>query len=557
MKYLQIYEAFDSNAISKVTKYVKEKVGKKHSNKFLNGLKSLLRDYDFPIDKISDNDVKYLSAKKALLINPEGEISNENGISCIKFWFSLEKGFIGYTGVGNKKMENFLTFEKAGNRGSYDIMTSEIASYIKNTLNIKTGTLTRVNDYSDLSHGDDIVANFNDGLELSKISKGKIYIEDRSLFGLQDVSGGSTPDNGNWRDWGFNNSWALGNYTNPNGDHSLMYKYTEGDNPLTISDFNEEVEESIESPFVFNLPLGNYGKLKNWSNYKDEHTSLYNKNWKDIEQADFSVVLYLDDMLSSNFKKRSETISDREESKKGALKFQSDDDIRKANIDRYVSAIVAKMGIKEDSLDIKNIQKFISINVLGDYSYFSIYRNVPDSDNISGFSNSIIELMNSIKNGDSEHRIKGRFDRVVSRYKHSNEDSISYKRSVDKNYQIYSKALDKGEQFDLLKDYINLSKEIGIHIKNHILKQEINSLEEYIFLHNKIKSIKDIMMNNMFKPKSTPIKHTLGEMFNNRIDTTALINYMKNESNLSDITKMKEDLKGLKNVEKYIKSILN
>ena len=262
-------------------------------------------------------------------------------------------------------------------------------------------------------------------------------------------------------------------------------------------------------------------------------------------------------MLSSNFKKRSETISDREESKKGALKFQSDDDIRKANIDRYVSAIVAKMGIKEDSLDIKNIQKFISINVLGDYSYFSIYRNVPDSDNISGFSNNIIELMNSIKNGDSEDRIKGRFDRVVSRYKHSNEDSISYKRFVDKNYQIYSKALGKGVQFYLLKDYINLSKEIGIHIKNHILKQEINSLEEYIFLHNKIKSIKDIMMNNMFKPKSTPIKHTLGEMFNNRIDTTALINYMKNESNLSDITKMKEDLKGLKNVEKYIKSILN
>ena len=70
--------SFDSNAISKVTKYVKEKVGKKHADKFLNGLKSLLRHYDFPINKISDNDVKYLSAKKALLINPEGEIVFHN-----------------------------------------------------------------------------------------------------------------------------------------------------------------------------------------------------------------------------------------------------------------------------------------------------------------------------------------------------------------------------------------------------------------------------------------------------------------------------------------------
>jgi len=561
MKYLQIYEAFESNAISKVTKYIKNKVGEKDSNKFLQGLRNLMDSYDLPINKISDDDVSYLSSKKALPINSNEELENEKGIYCLKFWFSLNSGYIGYTGVGNRKMENFIQFEKDSNRKrrNDDRMTDRIFEYIKDTLDIKTGKLTRVSDYSSLRHGDDIIACFDGSISFQKIAKGKIYLEDEHIYAIQNVSSGSSPNNSDtWTEWG-NYSWSIGSIGDIGGDHMLLYKYTEGDKPLIVSDYNkvEEVEEVTDSPFIFNLPLSNYGKLINWSRYKDEHSSLYNKNWKDVEDADFAIVIYLDKILNSDFTKRSEMISDREENRRGALKFKSDDDIRKANIERYMNTLVGKMGIKEDSLDLKNLQKYISTNILGDYSYFSIQRNRPDSNSIHNFSERLIDLMNSIKEDRSEDRIKSRFERVVSQYKHSNQDAITYRNYVDKNYKIYSKLLDKGEQFELLKEYVELCKNIGIYIKNYTMGQEINSIEEYIFLYNKIISIRNIMLNDMFKPKSTPIKHTIGEMFNNRSDSHALINYMNNESNLGDIKTMKSDIKGLKNIEKYIKSILN
>ena len=71
MKYLKFYESFKSKGISNTLKFLKEKVGKKSSDYFLEYLKQFMTVVDFPIDKISDNDIKYMSAKKALLLNSE------------------------------------------------------------------------------------------------------------------------------------------------------------------------------------------------------------------------------------------------------------------------------------------------------------------------------------------------------------------------------------------------------------------------------------------------------------------------------------------------------
>jgi hypothetical protein len=571
MKYLYLYEAFDSDAISKVVKYVSKRVGKKHSKKFVIGLKSILKNYDYPIDKISDNDVEYLSAKKALLINSDNEVSNDKGVFCLKFWFSLEDGFIGYTGVGDKKMDDFIMWQSNDNT-KRNVMTSEIVSYIKNTLNIKTGTLTKIVDYYDLKHGDDIIGCFNSSLSFDSFSKGKIYIEQNSIYAIQDVSSGSSPPNNDWRNWGSDSSigipnwlvgnhrysWSLGNPGSINDDHSLVYKYTEGAYPLIISDFDNKPEEKIDSPFIFNLPLSGRGRLTNWSKYKDEHTSLYNKNWKDIENADFSVVIYLDKMLDAGFKKSSETNNDRIVNRLGALKLMSDNDIKNDNIKRYIGILVSKMGINVKSIDLKNLQKFISTTILGDYSYFSINSNRPEFGTyVEQFYKSILTLMVSIKDEDSEERIKRNFNKVIIRYEDSNERSSFYKNKISKNYQTYIDIPEKGKQFDLLNEYLKICKYLGSYIKDYLLKQEINSIEEYIFLCSKVESIRKVMINNLFKPESTPIRHCLDKMFSNSSSPTGVIDYMNNDSNIDDIDIMKNDLERLKNIEKYIKSILN
>jgi hypothetical protein len=46
-------------------------------------------------------------------------------------------------------------------------------------------------------------------------------------------------------------------------------------------------------------------------------------------------------------------------------------------------------------------------------------------------------------------------------------------------------------------------------------------------------------------------------MFSNSSSPTGVIDYMNNDSNIDDIDIMKNDLERLKNIEKYIKSILN
>ena len=60
MKYLQLFEAFESSFISNTIKFIKNKVDKKESDKFLKDLKDLIAIFDLPIDKISDKWRPYL-----------------------------------------------------------------------------------------------------------------------------------------------------------------------------------------------------------------------------------------------------------------------------------------------------------------------------------------------------------------------------------------------------------------------------------------------------------------------------------------------------------------
>ena len=61
------------------------------------------------------------------------------------------------------------------------------------------------------------------------------------------------------------------------------------------------------------------------------------------------------------------------------------------------------------------------------------------------------------------------------------------------------------------------------------------------------------MTDGLFKPKSTAIKHLLSQAFSTSVRVTDLVDYMKTNK---DIENMKQDLEGMKNISKYIKSIL-
>lgn len=576
MKYLKLYEAFESDAISKVLKYVKTKVGEKQSQDFLSGLREIIKNYDFPIDKISDSDVRYLSYKKALPI--KSKASNEFGVYCLKFWFSLQKGYIGFTGVGDRVMSisNFKYVETGNSsRINTSEMNSDIVDYIKNTLNIKTGIMTRVEDedYTTLNHGDDIIALFDDSDDLSRIGKGKIFKDGRYLFGIQDVASGNLPNYsdgtveelGNWRDWG-RRAWSLGRDDSPNDDHRLLYKYTESDEPLVISDYVDKQESNSETEvnhFLYNLPLNRNGGLKDWSRYKDENTSTYNKNWKDVEDADFCVIIYIDNLLKSEFKKTTDVSKERKESRTGAISLMTEKELRNANIERYMNQLLGKMGISSKKLELKNLQKYIASNILGDYSYFAIYRNRPELSETKKFSSRLLELLKLIKRYDnpSEYRKEEVEDfynsRISNVYIHNNQSSSKYKIEYDNGYQRYIKGINdvkEEKKRKYVKEYLDICKEIGKYINSYVSSQEVNSIDDYIFLYNKITSIQSVMWDDNFKPSSTLTRHII-ENLSNKNNLDAVINYINDMSDDS-IEEFKEDIQKTKKVKSYVESIL-
>lgn len=562
MKHIKLYEAFESNAISGVLKYIKRKIGDKESKSFLSGLKTIIKNYEYPIDKISNDNVRYLSAKKALPI--KSNLPTDSGIYCLKFWFSLDKGYIGYTGVGDRVMsKNRFSSIESGSRVS-DTITSDVVDYIKNTLNIKTGKMYRVTDYSNLQHGDVVIGLFGYDLDLNRVSKAKIFKDRNRLYAIQDVASGSSPayvhgdmyQLGNWRDWG-NSSWSLGYDYSPEVDHKYLYKYTEDDTPLDIDDYNQETSVE-ENHYLYNLPINSYGTLMDWSRYRGENTSIY--NWKDIEDADFCIIIYLDNMLKSEFKKTTAKSEERKELRKGAISLMTEKELRNANIDRYMKKMLNKMGISPEKVDLKNLQKYISSNIIGDYSYFSINRNKPDLNDTKRFTQRILELFRMIKEyGDSgKVEIEDFYnDRIVKPYIENNLKSSEYKKSYDNGYRKYINAIssikDEKNRKDF-KEYLETCKDIGVYINRYVSSQEINSIDDYIFLCSKIISIRSVMWDDNFKNISVLARHMVENLATEN-ELSIVIDYI-NSMSVRHIDEYKEDIKRLRKVKSYVESIL-
>ena len=182
MKYLMLFEAFESNALSKMMKFLAKKVDTNSKERFKDKLKRLITQFDIPIDKISDKDVKYLNRNQALKLRNVDKVENDKGIYCLKFWFSMDQGYLGFTGTGNNSMdfESYIKYNKRNrDRGQNTPFGDSELNYIKNNLNIKTGKLTPVKDYNDLTHKQLVIGIFSDDEDdMSRIGLAKMWVSE-------------------------------------------------------------------------------------------------------------------------------------------------------------------------------------------------------------------------------------------------------------------------------------------------------------------------------------------------------------------------------------------
>jgi predicted RNA-binding protein Jag len=552
-----LFEAFESDALSKMMKFLSKKVSSNSKEMFKEKLKRLITQFDIPIDKIGNADVKYLNRNQALKLRNVDKVENYKGIYCLKFWFSMDQGYLGFTGTGNDSMD-FKSYiaNNNNNRNRIKYFSDYELDYIKDKLNIKTGKLTPVKNYDeDLPHRQLVIGIFSDSVNnIQNLGLAKIWRDGDEIHFIQSVAGGGEPSfavgGERWRDWvdndaeenengykPFSRSWSMGSVNSPGSDHHKLHIYTPSEEPLHIEGLKKEEEkkEEAESPFDFNLPLNSYYDIKEWG-----ESSWSIDDYKIVETSDFSIVLMIDDILKSVKNSVNKIKTDREESRKGATKLMSNSEIKKANIERYLTTMVSKMGIEKDIKEIKNLQKLVIKSVCGDLAFISIYRDRPGFNILDRISSSIYDMIGNGDEVDKDYHLSS----IISSFKNLNSSSEEYIKKYNDSLKVINES-----GIEPVIEIFKMFIEIGKKIKNYLLSQNIQTIEDLGIIMVKLRSIR-----NIFGEKAFLLGYT-GTILN-ELQYCDDVRYYINRYDEKKTNEVLEDIKKVKHIEKYIDSLL-
>lgn len=156
MRYLKLFEAFASKNISAIEKFL-DLLDNNDRNEFIDFLKSISQRRDIPLSNFKGEYVKSLTAIK---MNIEGQ-------ELIKFWFSVEEGFIGAT----------LTKRYAGNLEHTWMQGNFIKNFITN--NVATDGCLRESSWKNDFCERILDSQFALVINLSELSKGLKGLKDK------------------------------------------------------------------------------------------------------------------------------------------------------------------------------------------------------------------------------------------------------------------------------------------------------------------------------------------------------------------------------------------
>ena len=568
MRYLKLYEAFSSNTLSKLYKHLKKKnASNKSLNQFKEDMEVIAKSFDIPMDKISDEDVSYLSRRKALPLKSEAK--NDSGIWAIKFWFDKDGEYIGTSGTGNAKFATSL----APNSGSFHSKPYSKAQWdkIKKSLTYgfpKTGYLIPVlhDEYDQLKTGDEVIACLCDPEEyddypesrVDRLICGKIFLDGNGqVYFIHDeeMADGSSPNNRPSEEypdieWG-EYTWSISNRNGDVGvDHFNLHKVIKSDAPISYySEKNDNEEEVGKNPFEFNLSLeeieDNKLVLSNWSGNIDEKNKIE-------KEADFAVILYVDGILSRGLKSKSVTSGEREEARKGALSLMSDEDFKQANIEKYLNQAISKIGVTPESAELKSLEKVVATimcsGIVDSYALLSMIDR--EFRSIDNFAYQIKRLISTftIENADNTYALKFIYNEFLNEYK-------ILKRRSSNSYKCKKVAMDMLKEKAELKLLYDSIMRISSKISKGIISKEITRGEDLKKIFFKLDSIESLTRDNEFRV-SSELRDFVDSMKYAATDTSSTerkINTLMEDYYKTSI--LDKDLKSLKEIESYIEDI--
>lgn len=518
MKYIKLFESFESTKLSKTLGFIKS--GK---DRFLEEIKSISQKKDFPFSEYSDDMFQYLPYRKALnffwkpepttCTNCKGEgkyrrpwgrgtrvvdckecggtgkiIPATGRVSHIKFWFNSEGKYLGKTAIDGTITE-------------------------KNTINIKG-----------VKYKEDRPINPSELKNLPHESKIKIYLSHRWTTGTIWKSGNKTwliqdysyntssygPRGDQWKKWG-EFGWDLEGYSGYGRDDSHY-------NPKLL------VEKTDLDPLDFNYEIRH--------NYSGTLSIYKNNDIKPIiGDAEFALILDINKVKSD--KKLSEIKLKRQEMKSG---MPSPEEIKNKNLVRYFDELSKRFEVSED---ISNISKIASRIFGWKNCIFYIYAGT----NFSNFESIINEYFEFIRSDKTDVSIS----RASARIKYLfYQDSLNLVKSgnntiTENLINLKSEFRKSGNEvgFQFIED---LSK-LGDFINTKILNTKAESLSDLELILQKVTSISSIITSPRYELNNF-------RYFISRIRTSSWQNLYEdlNYKSTESYTRAIEDIKTITNI---------
>ncbi len=488
LKYIQLFEAYDSKVLSGTLKFLKDSEKKN----FMDQVRKLCDNIDFPLSKLSDDFFEYLPFKKALQKaamtgdEPCEATSRQEfpqyaveGAKCEggklkRMWGSRSREVVcpvcNGTGVKPKKSELKLVkfwFNSEGKFITTSIVdgimrpTNSIGSKISKRIsdyNYTSTTITRASDLNKLSGGEVVEITINSDTMVAYIIK-----ESGRYYAIQDKADGSGPSGTAWKKWG-RYSWSL------SGGEFRLIKV------LTAKEKSEIKDEA--DPFEWNV-------CGDWSRYRG--ISVTRGDLKEqIKDAHFAIVFDYGKLRQSEFETKSEISTGREEMRSGSKldPTQSDEYIKKKNIERYINELSKRLDITSD---ISNCNRLITRS-LGHKSALYITYSTNIYSNLTSIIDSYIKLLTR-EEADKKYYAEQIKSQANSLFKNGMDKARITNESIKQVKSLLKENNNDKIYFDILDEMQNISDALYDNIKNY----QIDTIEDLEIVAQKLSAVRNVL----------------------------------------------------------------
>jgi hypothetical protein len=493
LKYIKLFEAFDSIQIAKTLKFVK----KDDKTKFMNALESITKKIDAPLSALNDKNFQYLPYKKAIGIkgdsdkvkcsacSGEGKITKAWGsgtrrVKCtvcdgagvvdpkaklkyFKFWFNSDGSFIGTTAID----------------GLYHVSKNDVKNFEKKdiTEDVRTLSVQELKRKYKLVNGEttmyvENVATRHSGTN-RKSCLGKAFIDrDGDFFVVnKSVDTHSMPTGRKYTEYG---NYAV------DVMRSAQDGRNDADTPFRIY---LTTETELREDIFWNAPVSFYGD--GW-NISEEMSKDF------LKEAHFAIVFDFDSFAynGTDWNPVSITKGDRKEARKGATALMSNDEIKTANIDRYVKTL-ASVDLGEGLTRLVNkIPKIFG----GEFALYYIYGEK----NFSKFKNMLNDVYNFMSAEDDETRSYYN-NRIRDRVLDTFNDCDEVNKKITKRLKLAKEDIAERDSLVDLITVINKLEEISRRINQKLLKGKIETVEDMEIMLMKAEGIKAALKSDRFE----------------------------------------------------------